>query len=82
MELKNIKKAKELLEELENLEDILDVANNYDATCHAKFHSAHNNNKNVSKTRFLELPKNIVDDLLKEHIPTRIYEIKKELETL
>lgn len=82
MKLKNIKKAKELLEELGNLEDIQDIANNYDASYHARFYTQHNNNDSESKTRFLQLPKNIVDELLKEHIPTRIYEIKKELETL
>ena len=80
---KNITRARELLSELENLEKALHVATNYDWKLSAAFYTFHNDNTKSPLKISVPLPKSgDLKDQIFEHINLRIFEIKKELETL
>ncbi len=81
IEKKNLDKARELLAELERLEEVDDVLGNYDAMVYAIFETFHNNNNKTLKEVKVPMPPD-VSKAMREYISHRIYEIKKELESL
>lgn len=81
IEKKNLDKARELLAELERLEEVDDVLGNYDASAYAIFKTCHNNNTKTLKEVRVPMPPD-VSKAMREYISHRIYEIKKELESL
>ena len=81
IEKKSLDKARDLLSELKTLEDTYDVLGNYDVTVSAVFKTVHNNNKYISKTVSIPMPPD-VSRAMKEFLDHRVYEIKKELESL
>lgn len=81
IEKKNLDKARELLAELETLEDVDDVLGNYDARTYAVFRTGHNHNTKTLKEVRVPMPPD-VRKAMKEYMSHRIYEIKKELESL
>lgn len=81
IEKKNLDKARKLLRELETLEEVNDVLGNYDASVSAVFSTFHNNNKKILKKVQISMPPDISKSM-REYIANRIYEIKKELESL
>lgn len=81
IEKKNLDKARELLAELERLEEVDDVLGNYDASAYALFKTFHNNNTKTLKEVRVPMPPD-VSKAMREYISHRIYEIKKELESL
>lgn len=81
IEKKNLDKARELLAELERLEEVDDVLGNYDAMVYAIFKTCHNNNTKTLKEVRVPMPPD-VSKAMREYISHRIYEIKKELESL
>lgn len=81
IEKKNLDKARELLAELERLEEVDDVLGNYDAMVYAIFETFHNNNTKILKEVKVPMPPD-VSKAMREYISHRIYEIKKELESL
>lgn len=78
---KNLEKARKLLKELAVLEDVRDVCNNYDSKAYAVYSTVHNNNTKVPKEARVPMPIEIVL-AMKDFISDRIFEIKKELETM
>lgn len=81
IEKKNLDKVRELLEELKKLEDANDILGNYDARVYAVFSTLHNNNLKVLKEVRIPMSGDIRKTMI-EYISNRIYEIKKELESL
>jgi len=81
IEKKNLDKARELLAELERLEEVDDVLGNYDARAYAVFRTCHNNNTKTLKEVRVPMPSD-VSKAMREYMSHRIYEIKKELESL
>ena len=81
IEKKNLDKARKLLAELERLEEVDDVLGNYDAMVYAIFKTCHNNNTKTLKEVRVPMPPD-VSKAMREDISHRIYEIKKELESL
>lgn len=77
----NLKKAWELLSELEKLEEARGVTGNYDAKVYATFSTVHNYNAGTGKKVQITMPPDITK-LMNEYISNRIFEIKKELESL
>ena len=81
IEKKNLDKARELLAELERLEEVDDVLGNYDARAYAVFRTYYNNNTKTLKEVRVPMPPD-VSKAMREYMSHRIYEIKKELESL
>ena len=81
IEKKNLDKARELLKELETLEEAYDVLGNYDARAYAVFKTSYNNNAKTLKEVRFPMPLDIRNSMI-AYISHRIYEIKKELESL
>ena len=81
IEKKNLDKARKLLAELERLEEVDDVLGNYDARAYAVFRTCHNNNTKTPKEVRVPMPPD-VSKAMREYMSHRIYEIKKELESL
>jgi len=81
IEKKNLDRARELLAELSTLEDVEDVLGNYDARAYAVFRTYHNNNIKELKEVRVRMPPD-VRKAMNEYMSHRIYEIKKELESL
>ena len=83
VDFKTIQRARELLAELKNLEDALHVTTNYDWKLSTEFYTFHNDNTKSPLKISVPLPKSGgLKDTIIEHINQRIFEIKKELETL
>lgn len=81
IEKKNLDRVRELLKELEKLEDVNDVLGNYDASVSAVFSTWHNSNTKRLKEVGIPMPADIRKSM-NEYISNRIYEVKKELESL
>lgn len=81
IEKKSLDKVRKLLKELETLEEVSDILGNYDASVSAVFRTSYNNNKNTLKEVQISMPPDIRKSM-SEYIANRIYEIKKELESL
>lgn len=81
IEKKNLDKARKLLAELEKIEEVYDVLGNYDSESYAVFRTGHNNNTKILKEVKIPMPPDICK-AMKEHMSHRVYEIKKELESL
>ena len=81
IEKENLDKARKLLAELKTLEEAKDVLGNYDARAYAVFITWHNNNTKTLKEVRVPMPPD-VRKAMTEYMTHRIYEIKKELESL
>lgn len=81
IEKENLDKARELLKELEALEGVKDVCSNYDASAHVTFWTLHNSNRKEVKQVQIPLPLYMYKSM-HEYVENRIYEVKKELESL
>lgn len=81
IEKKSLDKARELLAELERLEEVDDILDNYDSMSYAVFRTFHNHNTNTLKEVRIPMPPD-VHKAMREYMSHRIYEIKKELESL
>lgn len=82
IEKRNLDKARKLLKELEALEEVRDVQSNYDASVSVVFTTLHNNNRKTLKEVRISMPSIDVRNSINEYVQNRIYEIKKELESL
>lgn len=81
VEKKFLDRARELLEELDKLEEAKDVLTNYDSKVQVLYSTFHNHNLKELKQVIIKMPPEVVRTM-SEYIENRIFEIKKELETL
>ena len=81
VEKKFLDRARELLEELDKLEETKDVLTNYDSKVCVQYSTFYNHNRKELKAVKINMPPEIIGSM-NEYIEKRIFEIKKELETL
>lgn len=81
VEKKTLDRARELLKELNDLEEAKDVMQNYDSKVYAFYRTFYNHNEKQLKEVKIKMPPEVVR-VMSEYIENRIFEIKKELETL
>lgn len=81
VEKKFLDRARELLEELNNLEKAKDILQNYDSKVCVQYSTFYNHNRKELKEVKIKMPPEIIGSM-NEYMENRIFEIKKELETL
>ena len=81
VEKKFLDRARALLEELDKLEEAKDVLTNYDSKVQVLYSTYYNHNLKELKQVKIKMPPEIIGNM-NEYIDNRIFEIKKELETL
>ena len=81
VEKKTLDRARELLKELNDLEEAKDVMQNYDSKVQVLYSTFYNHNIKELKEVKIKIPPEVVR-VMSEYIENRIFEIKKELETL